>query len=368
MNTRILLLMFFLGSRLFSQAINPGWRSCETKIWAAGFTRAGTDYWSAGGANIADVDAPVRGVINPAGTSAAAPAVYAELGKTNGSYHFSGVNGALCGTQAFPAFIGVSVPYKSIQISAGFSKYYHSNEGWGGGLNTIKNTNVVWGSLAYPLNETLVLGMTLGMTLFSHSDYSSNRNKYGTGRGLGYFAAAGYKLKLLEPLYFATAVRYLDDVKYTYNLDIFIVPLPGSGMDEQKRLEIQQKCVVKFPVEFETGFCYKIGTLFDLSGKVGIQKWGLPVQDQLFVFNYYLGTGIVINKYLTMRLGCFTFDHNDSNVFDKNVRCRFLTLGGRVHLFRAVKVSFSLLDSGFLIHKKHDFWQTHYSLGILYKL
>ncbi|MBN1999768.1 hypothetical protein JW935_19590 [candidate division KSB1 bacterium] len=340
----------------------------ETKTWPTGLTRTGTAYWAAGGADIVNDDCPVNSLVNPACTHTAGSMVYAEMSYISSSRNVLGFT--LDSRYVFPGYLGITVPYKSMIFSAGYSEYYHTTIDWDPSLDSFYKLRIYWGSLNYSLHKRLSLGLTLGMSLFSHQDKNSSGKSIGGGKGRGVFAAGGIQITPMASLRLGAVVRYLNDIEYQVKYDFVLLPPEESGIVDPVTIFSSYNYVAMIPMEIESGASYQIGHWVTLSGKAACHRWSYLEDDDRYIVNYAFGAAIPLIKVMTIRFGCFTFKDPKPLTYlidEYDFTQQFLTFGITIIPVRLIKVSVSVHDSRLLANKNQDKGEQCYSMGIGYQ-
>ncbi len=356
-NRLVMWLLALLGCT--GQALSQTAGSCGTVslISAESYTRSGVQFWSSGGAGIAESGLPTASFSNPASLDANMVTLYAEAGKRFAADWVDDLE--FDGQWIVPGFLAVSFPAGPLGVSLGYANQYdlhltvppipittpQAPEGTGGFFSAERNlrSSVFFGSLRYGITDGISVGLTAGRTWVSLSDRISNVSAQ--GNGYGFLLVAGGLAQITPEVSIGAALTTTSRVTVESSyLSPPVLEPRGADSLVYAQLPGTYAFIAAYPWIAEAGGYWKVSRNVECMASIEYQRWSRVDAGFDNLWQIHVGTAISVVPELSLRLGLFTqSDPNESN--QSYLNQVFLTIGLEHHFSEHLTLSGSVLDS-----------------------
>lgn len=359
-------------------------------VYPTAFTRTGIQYWSSGGAAIAENGLATAALNNPATLAGDDLTLYVEAGKrteTNWPFDLR-----YDGQWIAPAYVALVIPENGWYLSIGYTNYYSDDlatepfpvtndnfpEGTGQFFQAERSSLVhdFFGSIQYRTSEQMSLGLTLGFNDVTMNDRITDVEASATGYGV--LAIAGALYQPLPAVTIGATITLSSTVNVDagyFNNSLTVTPthqqdslVPVVGSREAFRF------AAEFPWIVGTGVDWKYSSTLEFMLGLEYQHWSGILAGNSNPLQIHCGTAFAISPSFKVRFGFFTaFEpaSTDQQYLNQN----FLSLGFEYCSFEHVKIIAGIIDSHILSSsavlpsfegQSNTFRQTYLSCGISY--
>lgn len=348
------------------------------------FGRVGIEFWSSGGAGVAEeglVSAPFS---NPASGDPKTFTLSLEAGKRSRVKWLGGVD--YDGQWIVPAYVSLAIPCMDWSASLGYANFYNLDlsitgipvttaaypDGTGQTYDFERSVvaHTFFGSARYSPSRTLSIGLTMGVNILQF-----NERIFGLttgGEGYGVVAIAGALVKVSPAISLGSKITIAPTVDLTQQ---FITQTVLSNPGGRTQLVAESYIYrAAFPWMAEAGIDWKLFDNAQLLASVEYQRWSAVTDYFQNRWQFHLGTAIEVSPGFTTRFGFFT--QKDASASPQPYgNENFLTTGIEYRASEHVSLSASDLDSHLfstsdpipgLGQSFQDFRQTHAAIGASY--
>jgi hypothetical protein len=316
-------------------------------------SRVGNQFWSSGGAGVAEdglVSAPFS---NPASSNPKTLTLSFETGIRSTADFSLGAN--YDGRLIVPSYASLSTPGQEWNMSLGYADIYDLDisirgisvtteanpDGTGQTYDYERSVlaHAFFGSARFQASPIFSVGLTMGLNLVKSSEYFARMTAKGQGYGLVAVVGALFKpssdLSLGSKVTFASTVR--SEQQFTSSV-IRVQPRSGFYVIESSIYR------TAFPLTAEAGFDWKLSSSTRFPASVEFQRWSGVSAGYDNIWQFHLGTIISIVPAASIRVGFFT-QEDPSSFSQRYMNENFLTMGFEISAGDHVALSASILDS-----------------------
>jgi hypothetical protein len=350
MRTTIIFCMLFFIQSANSQRLV--YSSVEQNILSPlAYTRIGTEFWSSGGAGLAEKGYATAPINNPAGISLSSLTISAEGAcKLQTPYIFNDIS--YDNVLLIPSYVSVGIPYETFTFALGYSNTVNSvldlgliplttesNPDGTGQFFSAKDSWKVhtgFGCANWSPSQLLSLGVTFGYDyIISESNLADAWSKT-TGSRISITCGAQIHT---EHVGIGMVLRLPSSASLKYEA---YIP-PGPSLRPTPAL-IVPSYVAKTPLIAEIGFSYYANPNFTLLASAEFQGWSQVNPDTRDLWQFHVGCSVSPFSNVFLRAGYFTA--KTPNTFKPDYwNQEYLTCGMTIALENRFSVSIMLLSS-----------------------
>jgi long-subunit fatty acid transport protein len=359
-------------------------------VYSSAFTRTGIQYWSSGGAAIAEEGLATAALTNPATLAGDEVSLYAEVGKraeTNWPYDFR-----YDGQWITPAYVALLIPENGWYLSAGYANYYSDDiftepipvttetmpEGTGEFFQAERTTLVhdFFGSIRYRPSELLSLGLTLGLNDVTINDKLFDVEADASGYGVLVVAGALYQplpvVNIGATFTLSSTVNI--DASYFGNGQLVRPTNSGDSLIPPLGTAESYRFTAEFPWIAAAGVDWKYSSTIDFMLGLEYRHWSGISGSNRNPLQIHCGTALTVSPAFVVRFGFFTAIEPIS-MNQHYLNQNFLSAGIEYLCFDHIKIVAGIIDSHFLSNSdvlpsfenlSNQFRQTYVSLGVSY--
>jgi hypothetical protein len=359
----------------------------QNLIGLSALTKVGAEFWSAGGAGVAEVGLSTAPLANPAGAQLLQTTAFFEIGQRMPTTWLGGYD--YDGQFLFPTYASVAFPRNQWILSAGYSNQYDLFLSLKQSLDvaqalsgesevfTSERKVVVhsfFGSASFRPDTSFAIGLTLGVNYLTLSDLLWDASVEGSGDGL--FVVAGGEWEIVQSVRLGGTVRLATTIKPS--VDYAAAPLtPTLPRGLRKTGEGQParpSYSASFPFIAEFGGTWDAFDWLNLQVSVEFQDWSSVSGGYRDQWQTHVGARVQASQAVWLSAGFFTAKEpaiNTASFLNQN----FVTGGVRWAASPRIVLDFSILDSHLFENQvpvdttgtpMTAFHQTHMCLGVEY--
>jgi hypothetical protein len=346
----------------------------------ASLTRIGVDALASGGSSVAEEGLASAAFTNPACMNVTGLTFYGEVGKYEKSGWSAGFQ--YNGQTVAPACVSLGMPIDRFSVALSYARQYSNritsppiaftteeNPDGTGQTTAFESTfelHTLFGSLRWACSDSVSLGLSLGVNMFTERTGSFLYSLKGSGYGL--FLAGGVHIELDESVSLGFAGRY--NARMSFTPEAATSPL--GSLPEGNFYQVDAHSVdVRFPPIVEAGVSVRATAWLLLLASVEFQNWTTALPDGENLWQIHLGGVTNIGDQFAVRFGYFTLSSPyvaSQEVFDQ----QFITVGFQVQA-GPLQVSVAMMDSHLFSKDKptrdlfgysEQFYQTYYTAGV----
>ena len=359
----------------------------QNLIGLSALTKVGAEYWSAGGAGVAEIGLSSAPLANPAGAQLLRTTIFFEIGQRLPTTWLGGYD--YDGQFLFPTYAAVGFPGKQWILSAGYANQYDLflsleqsldvAQALAGKSEVFTSERAVvvhsfFGSACFRPDTSFALGLTFGVNYLTLSDQPWDASVDGSGVGL--FVVAGGEWEIVRSVRLGGTVRLATTIKPS--VDYAAAPLtptlPRGLLKTGESQPARPSYSACFPFIAELGGAWDAFEWLNLQASVEFQHWSSVSGAYHDQWQVHVGTRVQASPALLFSVGFFTAKEpsvNAGSFLDQN----FVTAGVRWVASPRIALDFSILDSHLFENQvpadstgtpMNAFHQTHICLGVEY--
>jgi hypothetical protein len=318
-------------------------------------SRFGSTFWASGGAGVAGLGLPGAPFANPAALNYPNVEIYVEAAQRFNTTWIAGID--YNGQTIVPAYGSVGFSTGRASLAFGYANLFDQDystqllittpafpEGTGqtAGFGSSSRTHAIFGSVGYPVDEQLSVGLTGGLHYIHVRNYILNTSA--DGGAIGFLLVGGGLFRLSEHLTIGGTIHYESPATFSQLYSTAQAMTPDTSRGGLYQIQESFDFSARYPWTFNLGAAWSVSPSVDILVSGEYEHWSHLVEGYSNLVQFHLGTQIELSEAVSVQAGFFT-QAAPQDLEENPLSENFLTAGFRWNVSRAVAVSANAIDS-----------------------